>query len=313
MKICPQCQNTYTDDTLQFCLQDGTPLNALNTQNMQSPTVSWNSPESEPATVIRGEQMRINIQEPQQVTPLPSYSTNQSNAFQTEDLPKKSNALKIVLGLFAGLIALLGIGGIGAFYLMNQKTSVVVQNTNTAINASNSNISANSNANSQIQNANIALTPTATPTPKPTLKPAELEAAKKEVESTIYGWKSSAESHNLDANVSNYADTVDYYKGGKISKSKLKASKDPAYKKYDSIEIEIKNMKVTADPTGDKATVTFDKDWDFAGIDKDGNDVINRGSVQQQLVLNKVNGKWKIVSEKDVKVHWVDKGEQVDF
>ncbi len=311
MKICPNCQNTYTDDTLQFCLQDGTPLNALNTQNLQSPTLAWNSPESEPATVIRGEQMRINIQEPPQVTPPPSYQTN---TFPTEDLPKKSSALKIVLGLFVGLIALVGIGGAGAWYLMNQKKPVaVVQNTNTGVNASNSNVSVNSNANVQVPNANVALTPTATPTPKPILKPAELEAAKKEVESTIYGWKSSAESHNLDANVSNYADTVDYYKGGKISKSKLKASKDPAYKKYDSIEIEIKNMKVTADPTGDKATVTFDKDWDFAGVDKDGKDVINRGSVQQQLVLNKVNGKWKIVSEKDVKVIWVDKGEEVDF
>jgi hypothetical protein len=26
MKRCPKCQNTYTDDSLNYCLQDGTPL-----------------------------------------------------------------------------------------------------------------------------------------------------------------------------------------------------------------------------------------------------------------------------------------------
>ena len=186
------------------------------------------------------------------------------------------------------------------------QTTVVQNNTNVNSNSSNTNTSLNSNTNA-------TATPTATPTPKPTLKPAEIEAAKKEAESVVYGWKSAAEDHNLDANLSNYADTVDYYTGGKINKSKLKASKEPAYKKYDTIGIEISNMKVVADPTGDKATVTFDKEWDFSGLDKDGNEVANRGKVQQQLILNKINGKWKIVSEKDLKVHYVDKSTGDDY
>jgi hypothetical protein len=157
---------------------------------------------------------------------------------------------------------------------------------------------ANANAN-----ATPTATPTPTPTPKPTLKPAEIEAAKKEAENVIYGWKTAAEDHNLDANLSNYADSVDYYKGGKVNRSKLRASKEPAYKKYDTIEINISEMNVTVDPTGEKATAVFDKEWNFEGVDKDGNDVFNSGKVQQQLILGKVNGKWKIIAEKDLKVY----------
>jgi hypothetical protein len=300
MKICPQCQNTYTDESLKFCLQDGTQLNSVSSTS-QMPTVNWND---EPQTVIRKEpnQMRINLPD-QQTAPPTNYPTNPQTDFQPEP-PRSKTWLFALLGLFF-LFVLGGLGAVGAYFYLNSGQTVVVQNTaNTAPNTNpvNTNVAVNSNSN-----ANLTPTPTATPTPKPTLKPADLENAKKEAESTIYGWKTAAENHNLDTNLSNYADSVDYYKGGKISKAKLKASKEPAYKKYDSIAIDISNMKVTVDPTGEKATITFDKEWDFSGSDKDGNEVFNTGKVQQQVVLNKFNGKWKIVSEKDMKVYYVDK------
>lgn len=302
MKICPQCQTTYTDDSLQFCLQDGNPLNFVSSTT-QNPTETWNEPE----TVIKGErnQMRFNLQEPQ-TQQQQSYPTNPTTNVQPPP-PKKSKAgIFIFLALF-GLVALVVVGAVGAFIFFKPTTPVVqntTPNSNTTPNVANANTTDNANANSNWN--------TATPTPKPTLKPAEIETAKKEAESAIYGWKAAAENHNLDTNLSNYADTVDYYKGGKISKAKVRASKEPAYKKYDQIDIEISNMKVSVDPTGEKATVTFDKTWDFAGVDKDGNDVINRGSVQQQLILIKIGGKWKISSEKDMKLYYQDKGEELD-
>lgn len=299
MKICPQCQNTYTDDSLQFCLQDGTRLNSVSSTS-DAPTESW----SESETLVRGNQnqVRINLQESQTTQPQ-NYATNPQTDFQVPPPPKSKTWLFVLLGLFFFLV----IGGLGAagvwFYLKSGQTTVVQNNTKTNSNSNSANTNLSNNSNS-----NTTPTPTATPTPKPTLKPAEIETAKKEAESVIYAWKSAAEDHNLDTNLSNYADTVDYYKGGKINKSKLKASKEPAYKKYDSINIDISAMKVSVDSTGEKATVTFDKEWDFSGTDKDGNDVFNSGKVQQQLVLNKIDGKWKIVSEKDLKVYYVDKG-----
>ncbi len=303
MKICSQCQTTYTDDGLQFCLQDGKPLNFVSSTS-QMPTAEWNS---EPETVIKSDrnQMRIDLPPPQVEQPQ-TYSTNPQSNFQPEPSPKKSKVgIFVVVGLL-GLLAVVAGAVVGVVMYMNSGQNILVQNNNVSAN----NSTTNNSANNSTANANATPTATATPTPtpKPTLKPAEIESAKKEAESAIYGWKAAAENHNLDTNISSYADSVDYYKGGKVNKSKLKASKEPAYKKYDAIEIDITNMKVSVDPTGEKATVTFDKTWDFSGVDKDGNDVMNSGSVQQQLILNKIGGKWKIVSEKDLKVYYVDKG-----
>lgn len=308
MKICPQCQNTYTDDSLQFCLQDGTKLSSIGGSASNLPTETWNEPE----TVIKSDRnpMRINLQE-QPTTQPQTFITNPQTDFQNPPpQPKSKLWLFLLLGLL-GFFAIAGLGAVGVWFYLNSGPPVIVQNNTNS--TSNTNVSNTNVSDNTIANANSTATPTATPTPKPTLKPAEIEASKKEAESVIYGWKSAAENHNLETNLSNYADTVDYYKGGKISKSKLRASKDPAYKKYDSINIEISAMKVAVDPTGEKATITFDKEWDFSGADKDGNEVFNSGKVQQQLVLNKINGKWKIVSEKDVKVYYVDKGTADDF
>ncbi len=48
MKYCPRCQNTYTDDSLQFCLQDGTVLRG-SADNLPMPTQDF----SERETVVR--------------------------------------------------------------------------------------------------------------------------------------------------------------------------------------------------------------------------------------------------------------------
>lgn len=48
MKYCPRCQNTYTDDSLQFCLQDGTVLLG-SADNLPMPTQDF----SERETVVR--------------------------------------------------------------------------------------------------------------------------------------------------------------------------------------------------------------------------------------------------------------------
>lgn len=305
MKVCPQCQSTYTDDTLQFCLQDGSFLSLAGSNTQQSATTF-----DEPETVVLGNNkpVRINIQEPKPTQPQINQTTQETD-FYPQPEPKKSKTwLFVLLGLFL-IVGLGGLGALAIWFFLNPGGSPVAQNIN--INSSsntnrlvNSEININTNVNA---NANAM-----TPTPKPTLKPAEMEAAKKEVETMVYGWKASAENINIEANLSNYADTVDYYKVGKVSRSKVKANKEPAYKKYDSIQIEIENMKVLPDPTGEKATVTFDKSWDFNGVDKDGNDVYNRGKVQQQLILNKIGGKWKIVSEKELKIYPVDKGNSKD-
>lgn len=54
MKKCPQCNRTYPDDTLAFCLEDGALLSAsYNPQETQTPTVAINA--GEVPTVIANE------------------------------------------------------------------------------------------------------------------------------------------------------------------------------------------------------------------------------------------------------------------
>src|SRR5688572_2842855 len=45
MKYCPSCLNQYTDPTLKFCLQDGTPLSAMPEKKQSTiDTVAFSQP-----------------------------------------------------------------------------------------------------------------------------------------------------------------------------------------------------------------------------------------------------------------------------
>ncbi|MFM9904505.1 MAG: hypothetical protein ACKVQJ_08045 [Pyrinomonadaceae bacterium] len=109
MKQCPACRTTYTDQTLLYCLADGTPLAAVL---------------DEEATLVRpaaAGQMRVEIpsQQPQPVYPLAESETKSGGGF------------KIVLGVLAVLLLLVLIGGaIGAAFYFN-RNNIVANNNDT--------------------------------------------------------------------------------------------------------------------------------------------------------------------------------------
>lgn len=97
MKSCPQCNQSYNDETLNFCLNDGAMLVQTNIQNQQAATVMMNQP-------------RVTAnQQPIFVTPPPTFGNNVPP-------PKKSKTWMWVLGIFAvlGLIGVVGVIGIAA-------------------------------------------------------------------------------------------------------------------------------------------------------------------------------------------------------
>lgn len=295
MKYCPNCRTEYADDNLQFCLNDGTPLVAA--PNLNTSPDFDNEPET---LVIPKQVVPINFEPPS------AYQTNQAGWQPSQPViieqraEKKSNTAMVVALTFLGTILLLGLGSLGTWlYLRNNKTVVSV-NVNTAPQnrVSNSNAAAN-----QTSNANLAApTPTATPTALPTLNPKEAKEITNNVEDVIDEWKSATEDIDLDSHMSQYADTVDYYKAGKVSIAKIRADRQKAFNLYESMNVNIKNMKVTPDPSGEKATAVFDKEWTFEGEDK-----YSSGEVQQQLTLDKIGGKWRISGEKELKVYRVEK------
>lgn len=305
MKICPQCQNTYDDDTLRFCLQDGSPLAAY--VPSERPAADW----TETETVISPRPASYETQNPR-------YENRQESAppVFTSAPPEreKTSTAKIVLLSLLGILVLSAIGGTAAYIVwknsqedeivanakpINTKTPVPNKNTSVNQNA-NSNVNANANANENVNvntNANVA-----TPKPKPTLSPDEIEKTKENVRNVIDDWSSSYESLDLEYGMGYYADTVDYYKGGRVGKGRVRTDKQAAFDAYDTIKFDISNVNITPDATGEKATAVFDKEWLFENSEK-----TNSGKVQQQLQFAKMDGKWKITSEKDLKVYYINR------
>jgi hypothetical protein len=63
----------------------------------------------------------------------------------------------------------------------------------------------------------------------------------------------------------------------------------------------ISNLSVTPDATGERATAVFDKEWVFDGAEKSSS-----GKVKSELQMRKINGEWKITSERDLKVYYIE-------
>lgn len=288
MKYCPSCQTEYADDQLQFCLQDGTVL--LDARNA----------DTESETLVIPKQV-----EPIRFEPPSAYQTNQTNWQPSEPVvysqeKKKPNTPMVVVLSVLGTILLLGLGGLGAWlYLKNSRNEVVSVNVNKTTNRpTNSNAATNQNSNSNL----AAASPTATPTAQPALKPEEFKAVTNDVKDALNDWKDATEDFDFEKHIGSYADTVDYYNGGRVSVAKIRADRQKAFEIYDSMDVDIDNLKVTPDASGEKATAVFDKKWNFEGEEN-----FSSGKVQQQLQLEKINGRWLITSEKELKVYYVDK------
>lgn len=115
MKQCPKCGNSYTDDTLRFCLEDGTPLVA----NDEQPTVFRSGDPNKtvqlPSNITAQPGMRVDI---------PTSHQHAAQPTQQVESKSSSSVIKIVLAVIAiGFVLILGagvLGGIFYFYTGNQ-------------------------------------------------------------------------------------------------------------------------------------------------------------------------------------------------
>lgn len=304
MKYCPSCQTNYADDTLSFCLQDGTQLAEVSSQN--APTVSLTDSE----TLVL----------PKRVEPLgQSQPTVEARNWQQSEVtrvssiepePKKSNTAVAVLVTALVMLVLFGLAGTGAWlYFKDGKTEVAQNknlnpaNLNNQISDLNKNPKVSPSPPESPKNSQPSFPPIppATPIVKPTSE-FNPEVVKKDVSNQIYSWKSAAESHNLNAYMGNYADTIDYYNKRGASNGFVRGDKQRAFNTFDSMKINLSNMRVSPDDSGENATAVFDKEWVFEGAGK-----YNAGKVQTQLRLKKFGDAWRITGERDLKVYYVDK------
>ena len=112
MKSCPTCKKTFADDTLSFCLEDGTPLDSVSAA-ANDPEATIVSSDSE-VTVIspqRREPQPAQPAAPRQQQPTiaaPQFSTPYAQSYAAP--PKQRSALPWILGLVAvGVLLIVGI------------------------------------------------------------------------------------------------------------------------------------------------------------------------------------------------------------
>src|SRR5574341_55602 len=150
MKRCPQCNRTYTDDALSFCLDDGSPLVNASAPSSFDPGATVQYPQGrdtapQPTVAFGAGQM------PPAPTPPPAWSPMPPVA------PQKRSVWPWILGIGAVLVFI----GIGVLILIVALASMGGNNNNNSNNSNNANANsrwANRNANTSNVNANTRST-----------------------------------------------------------------------------------------------------------------------------------------------------------
>lgn len=284
MKHCPSCQSQYSDDTLSFCLQDGTPLAAEATQSSID-TVAF----SRPVT-----QQKISVT--QEFTPEPAVTNSDLRPqmpLNSQVPPKKSNALKIAAIFAVPAVLMMAAMGIGGWvYFNGMKT-------------------ARGNHESEVQ---IAPVPTPVPPSEPAAPPAPPAEAdvqpesdmpvsdtlKNEIMQALDAWKKATESRNAAAVASLYAPKVEYLDNSVATVEFIKNDLQKTFAIYDEVLLELSDIKIAVDEGGTTATAVFDKEWDY-----ESSDTLKDGKAHVRMRFQKIDGVWKIVSEKNLKVYFL--------
>jgi hypothetical protein len=176
MKICPSCNRTYTDASLNFCLEDGTPL------------VNESAPGADPNATVRYTEIRDTNPPATQIYPsMPSASAPSAPQTQAQtprpalqshapqwappaaSIPgpatrKKSSAVWWIIG-GAGAVGIIAVGLVIMLIVlasMNANTNSNNRNTNLRSGNRNANINSNLNSNGSNTNSDVNLPPLVT-------------------------------------------------------------------------------------------------------------------------------------------------------
>jgi serine/threonine protein kinase len=211
--------------------------------------------------------------------------------------PGVPNHTTRIVGLtILGTLLLLGLGGLGVHLLFGNRSEVV--------NGAPSNSdplkerSPLANETARLPDAPAQRPPAVRSPDAPLLDTASLT---NEVRTALEGWAAAARAHDLDFQMTYYADQIDpYFLKGKVSAADVRSNRLTAYKRYSRLDVQLSNVDIIFDPSGTVATTTFDKYFAFEGEKKNFS-----GSVKSKLWLTKFGSRWLITGERDLKVYYV--------
>lgn len=284
MRVCPQCNTQYSDDTLKYCLQDGTPLSVPTDQGM--PTLVIPQPEVE--TDPRGKRIDVPV--------TPTSGGHQRDPASATMGKASENRSKLPIAIAAavlGTLLLVGIGALAAWLYFSRQGTV----TNTTV-------STNTGPRTSTPNTAANTQPVASPTKTATIPKPEPERnvndkeIKQQVSQILMDWRAETEDLDIDSYMDHYAPRVDYYNRSGVSSAVVRADKQRAFSRYDSVKLDISDLSITTDPSGETATAEFDKEWNFSGKSN------SSGKVRQMIKFRNIDGEWLITAEKDLKVYY---------
>lgn len=168
MKQCPKCNAAYADDTLAFCLEDGTPLGVARHADLPTEVYS----ETELVTTVR----------PGGTTPDPRFMESQVTRvgshlgppLQTQTEPKKSSTALAIGVTAAGMLLLFAIVGIAALFLYWNSGSIAGNEVPKNTNGTNIAATISPTPTSSPVGTQTPSTPKPTPSPTPVATPTPL-------------------------------------------------------------------------------------------------------------------------------------------
>lgn len=330
MKRCPTCQRAYADDTLRFCLEDGTALTSDSAANSDATILMDSSSNEPPPTEILPIGLVPTVHAYDEGAPLrqahPAPTARQQarptlNEFQNLAAPatRQRSTSSVVAVTVVATIILLGLGGLGVWLFLRDKggngTAAGTETTRTSTTSNGAVTSSSNSPGSKNINTTSVVTstpiPTPTPlttssttttaTPTPATQSTDTSSARREVMEALNGWTQTMRNADLNGHMAYYASTLHtYYMQSNYSASRVRDNVAKAFSKYSAFDVRLSSIQIEVDPSGQSAIATFDKTFVFSGATNYSGSGLNR------FWFEKIGGRWLITGEKDLKTYYVN-------
>ncbi len=280
MKICTKC-NTKYDDSVEYCMNDGTKLVEQKHENAHSDEAKKQQDDEKARAREEGKkqaQYERMVEERER---------------EKEEKEKSAKTRKIIAIAVIGTLIVFGIGFWMASSMFSDPTE---DNNNTPT------------TEIDVTRPRVSSSPSATPTPLPTqvvIEEPRIEentvnvqppaVVKQDVGNEVEDWQTATETEKYDELADKYAPEVTYY-GRKMKREDVIKERQKIAAQYETLDINRENMEVTPSSDGKSARVVFYREWDFVGDNKR-----DKGKAQTEMIFQNFNGRWLIVSQRDLK------------
>jgi hypothetical protein len=124
-------------------------------------------------------------------------------------------------------------------------------------------------------------------------------ASEQGVRALLESYQSAERSRDPSLLAECYAPAVEtFYRLHNVPRSRVLLEFQHAFAEHEEVNKIAISRIIFSDVTETRATATFEKEWDLRGEKNDA------GAESEQMIFQKIDGNWRIVSERELVVHW---------